>query len=220
MKNKLLILFAFLSIGFASCDLGDDPAIGGTATQALAGEYFIQLLSSPGGAVFLDYTQWTISNTAANVPDKIRITDNDHVWGFSGVFNSDVNSLTFSGDSIPNPSYGGEAVPAAMPFQAVGTIDTVLSGVPRYMTITEGKILKGVAHVPSNTIADSIAFFATGHYQASSYMVVGHTYDTVTVDPLVIDTLSVFEYIQTFGAEDGPYFMSGYKRTGFLEDEH
>lgn len=221
MKNKLLILFAFLSIGFASCDLGDDPAIGGTATQALAGEYFIQLLSSPGGAVFVDYTQWTISNTAANTADKIRISDNENVWNFTGVFNCDVNSLTFSGDSISNPAYGGEAgEPAAKPYQAIGKIDTVLSGAPRYMRITEGKILKGVAHVPSNTIADSIAFFATGLYQATSYMVVAHTYDTVTVDPLVIDTLSVFEYVQTFGSEDGPYFMSGYKRTGFLEDEH
>src|SRR6187551_1635073 len=112
MKNKLLILFAFLSIGFASCDLGDDPAIGGTATKALAGEYFVQLLSAPGGDVYVDYTQWTISNTAANVADKIRISDNGNVWDFSGVFNADVNALTFSGTSIANPSFAEAGEPS------------------------------------------------------------------------------------------------------------
>ena len=40
MKNKLLILVAFLSIGIMSCDLGDDPDPGGTATQAVAGEWY------------------------------------------------------------------------------------------------------------------------------------------------------------------------------------
>ncbi|MBL0006375.1 MAG: hypothetical protein IPP25_04090 [Saprospiraceae bacterium] len=47
MKNKLLILFACLSIGMMSCDLGNDPDIGGTATQAVAGEWFttFQLLA-------------------------------------------------------------------------------------------------------------------------------------------------------------------------------
>ena len=63
MKNNLLIFIALIAIGFTSCDLGNDPEIGGTATQEVNGEYFVRLFSEPGGALYIDYTLTTISNT-------------------------------------------------------------------------------------------------------------------------------------------------------------
>src|SRR5688500_15081523 len=105
MKQKLLIFIALLGIGFASCDLGDDPAIGGTATQAVSGEYFVQLFSAPGGDLYLDYTMMTVSNTAANVDNRVRITDNGHIWNYTGEFDLNLAAQTFSGDRVPNAFY-------------------------------------------------------------------------------------------------------------------
>lgn len=212
---------AFLSIGFVSCDLGDDPDPGGTATQALAGEYYTQLFSEPGGDLYVDYQLLTISNTAANTADKIRFKDDEHIWGYNSVFNADVNNRTFSGDAAANALYSAAGEPSASPYQPIGTIDTVGADYPKFMTVTGGGVFLGAATVPSKTTADSIAFFATAIYYASSYRVVDHAYDTVTMDPLVIDTLSVFQFVEEFeDYQDGPYFLSGYRRTGFLEDEH
>src|SRR5688572_28707906 len=122
MKNKLLLLLISLSFGIMSCDLGDDPDPGGTATEAIAGEYYVQLLSAPGGDVYLDYSLVTISNTAANTANQIRISDDEHIWGFNSVFNVDLATLTFSGDKVVNDLYDQ---PAVSPYKPIGTIDTI-----------------------------------------------------------------------------------------------
>jgi len=222
MKNKLLILLAFFSIGLMSCDLGDDPDPGGTATQALAGEYFVQLFSAPGGDLYVDYTMWTISNTAANTADKVRISDNEGVWNFSSVFNANVSDRTFFGDSAENSFYSGPATgePDTYPVLEIGSFDFVSSDFPQYMTFTGGGIFLGEATVPSGTVADSVAFYATGIYAAKKFEVVAYALDTTSIDPLVVDTSNVFSFVKDTLLADGPYFMSGYRRTGFLEDEH
>jgi hypothetical protein len=221
MKNKLWILLISLSFGVLSCDLGDDPDPGGTATEAIAGEYYIQLLSAPGGDLYVDYSLLTISNTAANSANQIRISDDAHFWGFNSVFNVDLASLTFSSDTVINALYDQ---PQVSPYKPIGTIDTIGS-VPKYMVIKDGVVIPGVAHVPSLTTADSIAFYATGVYKLSAYQVVAWDFDTLNLDPLEIDTFNVFQFIEEiphpdYPVPDGPYFLSGYRRTGFLEDEH
>jgi|GEM_PF-5370727 len=227
MKNKLLILLLSLSFGIMSCDLGDDPDPGGTATEAISGEYYTQRFTLPDGELETDYSLVTISNTAANTADQIRIKDDGNFWGFNSIVNVDLSTLTFSSDTVLNDIYDK---PETSPYKPIGTIDTIGS-VPKYMIITDGKVFPGVAHVPSLTTADSIAFSATGLYYLSAYQVVAWNFDTlsidtVTLDPLEIefeiDTLSVFQFVEEFpdGGPDGPYFLSGYRRTGFLEDEH
>lgn len=221
MKNKILIFIAFLAIGFTSCDLGDDPEIGGTATEAVNGEYFVQLFSAPGGDLYVDYSLLTISNTAANTTDKIRIRDNENIWGFNGEFNLNLAAQTFSGEKVPNALY--DATPAPSPHFPIGTIVNAESGYPKYMTITDGVIYTAAAHVPSAAPSDSIAFYATGLYYYDTYRVTSYTFDTVSTDPLMIDTLNVFQFVEEIlpdDGTDGPYFLSGYQRTGFLEDEH
>ncbi len=222
MKNKLLILFAFLSIGMMSCDLGNDPDIGGTATQALAGEYFVRLYSAPGGDLYADYTMWTISNTAANVADRIRMTDHGNLFGFSSELNCDVNALTFWADSTANSSFAGPPTsePPGTPFLPLDTFALTTSSTYWFMRIEDGQIFPGQATVPSTTVADSIAFYATGGYYAKKYNVVDHRLDTISTDPLEVITVNVYEFAKDTFVNDGPYFLSGYKRTGFLEDEH
>src|SRR3989337_875205 len=220
MKQKILIFIALLSIGFTSCDLGDDPVIGGTATQAVAGGYFFQLFFSPGGGLYLDYSLMTISNTSANVPNKIRVSDDGHIWNFTGEFDVDLGSQTFSGTRVPNAFY--DATPDPKAFDPIGTIVEAGSDYPKYMTITDGVIIDNVANVPSTAPSDSIAFYATGLYVIDRYRVASHISDTVSTDPLVIDMYNVYEFVEETadGEPDGPYFLSGYQRTGFLEDEH
>jgi len=218
MKNKFSILFALLALGVMSCDLGDDPADGGTATEAVAGEYFTQLFDTIGGSVLVDYSLVTISNTAANTDNQIRINDNENVWGFNSVFNVNLADSTFSGEKAVSATY---EKPALRPYLPVGTLVTVGADYPKYMTITGGRIFGGVAHVPSGTTADSIAFSATALYYLSTFEVVAWKIDTISKDPVKLDTSNVFQYIEEVeDGPDGPYFLSGYRRTGFLEDEH
>ena len=84
MKNKLLILFACLSIGMMSCDLGNDPDVGGTATQAVAGEWFttFNVSGDTGG----DYYLITTSNTAANSTNEFLIFDDANTWDYKQGF--------------------------------------------------------------------------------------------------------------------------------------
>ena len=70
MKNKFLILLATIAFGFASCDLGDEPEIGGTATQAVAGEWWTTFTVAGEDVYGLGYQQITTSNTAANVASE------------------------------------------------------------------------------------------------------------------------------------------------------
>ena len=219
MKHNLIILTALLGMGLVSCDLGNDPDIDGTATQEVAGEYFTQLYSAPGGDLYLDYSLMTISNTAANVADRVRITDDGHVWGYNIEGVTNVTNKTFSADKAPNAWF--DAAPDASAFDPVGTMVTAESDYPKYMTITDGVILTNAANVPSAAPADSIAFFATGWYYIDNYRVIGHVDDTVSTDPLEIVQRNIYEYVdETLDLEDGPYFLTGYQRTGFLEDEH
>jgi len=201
-----------------SCDLGDDPDPGGTATKAVAGEYFTQLLDTIGGDVLVDYSLVTISNTAANTATQIRVNDHGNIWNFNGIFNVNLADSTFSGDAVVNALY---EQPAAQPYLPIGTVVTVGADYPKYMTITGGRLFGGAAHVPSGTTADSIAFFATGLYFLSTHEVVAWDIDTLSLEPLTLDTSNVFQYTgEVEDGPDGPYFLSGYRRTGFLEDEH
>lgn len=219
MKHNLIILVALLGMGLASCDLGNDPAIDGTATPELNGEYFVELALEPGGAPLLGYSLIRISNTAANVADKIRIADDEHIWGFNAEFNA--NGSTFSGEQKLNALYDAAPNPLA-PFEDVGTIVLAESAYPKYMTITDGKVISNAVTAPSAAVTDSIAFFASAWYVIERHQVVGHFNDTISEDPLEIVERNIYQFVSDSidGAEDGPYFLSGYQRTGFLEDEH
>ncbi len=161
MKNKLLILFAFLSIGMMSCDLGNDPDVGGTATQAVAGEWYTTFTIAGEDVYGLGYQLITTANTAANVPTEFIIYDDAHTWDYKVKTPLNLNAKTFGGTSLPNLSY-----------------DITVN-------IANGKILPGAATSSGGNVTDSIYFEAE-----------------FSDDPGTI------------------YQVAGYRRTGFLEDEH
>jgi len=161
MKNKLLILFAFLTIGLMSCDLGDDPDVGGTATQAVAGEWFTTFTIAGEDVYGLGYQLITTSNTAANTTTEFMIKDDAHTWDYKVKTPLNLDAKTFGGNALPNLAY-----------------DITVN-------IANGKILPGAATSTGGNVTDSIYFEAE-----------------FSDDPGTI------------------YQVAGYRRTGFLEDEH
>ena len=162
MKSKLLIFLAFLSFGMVSCDLGDDPEVGGTATEAVAGEWWVTL--SLDGQDLTGYTELTTSNTAANVASEFLITDNAHQWDYKVKSPLNLAAQTFGGTGLQNLVPGYDI-----------TVD-----------ITNGKILENAATSTGGNVTDSI-------------------------------------YFEISFSDDTPgtvYQVAGYRRTGFLEDEH
>lgn len=161
MKNKLLILFAFLSIGMMSCDLGNDPDVGGTATQAVAGEWFTTFTIDGEDVYGLGYQLVTTSNTAANSAGEFLITDDGNQWDYKVKSPLNLDAKTFGGTGLANLAY-----------------DITVN-------IANGKILPGAATSSGGNVTDSIYFEAE-----------------FSDDPGTI------------------YQVAGYRRTGFLEDEH
>lgn len=134
MKNILWIFIVLVSIGFASCDLGDEPEIGGTATEAVAGEWWTTF--SVGGQDLTGYTLITTSNTAANVATEFLISDNAHQWDYIVKSPLNLDAQTFGGTGLQNLSY-----------------DITVN-------ITNGKILENAATSTGGNVTDSIYFDA------------------------------------------------------------
>lgn len=144
-----------------SCDLGDDPVVGGTATQAVAGEWWTTFTVNGEDIYGLGYTMVTTSNTAANVPTEFLIGDDGNTWNYKVKCPLNLDAKTFGGTGLANIAY-----------------DITVN-------ISNGKILPGAAMSTGGNVTDSIYFEAE-----------------FSDDPGTI------------------YQVSGYRRTGFLEDEH
>lgn len=151
--------FIFSIFFLASCQKEEE--IGGTSTQDIAGDWFVQYSDDGGKTFHSDYFHFATYNTASNNPQEMWLDDLGTFWEMKGKVNLNLNAMTFNGTNVKEV----------------------------YNDITfnvDGKVLKGAAKGPgSGTKTDSI------------YMKV--------------------EFSDDPGTE---YILSGYKRTGFLEDEH
>lgn len=212
MNFKILLLLFVIGFAFQSCDLVKEPAIEGTNTQAMAGEWYVALYDDAGEQLTA-ISSITTSNTAANLPTEMWLIDHG-IFGQQFLVATDQSALTFNANKSGNKEFadGDAPDPEQDEIPAIGTTEEVSSAVPEFATIT-GSILKNAAHPPSKTVTDSIRLTITGIYRTTVYQVSG--YDINGTDTLVNWTVqSVSE------APDGPYIMAGYRRTGFLEDEH
>jgi Lipid-binding putative hydrolase len=134
MKNKfLLAIMAAGLITIYSCQKSEDP--GGTATQEIAGEWFVQV--KVNNAVISDYIKISTYNTSENVAQKMWIDDLKHFWEFKAKVNVDPSAKTFSATDADDEYHGIK------------------------VDFTGGKILKGVSKGPvSKAVTDSIYFEA------------------------------------------------------------
>ncbi|MCD7721602.1 MAG: hypothetical protein LUI09_05170 [Prevotellaceae bacterium] len=157
-KIAYLMIMACAGALLASCDK-DEP--GGTATEALAGEWYVtyDAVDADGNLIEQDiygmgHTKVYTYNTAENTSTTLYVDDQGEFWEYKVRVNCDVGSLTFSSTgSVPNEYYDCNVL------------------------IEDGKILKGAATNPHGTAADSIVFYVT--FDDDPY--IGYIYDKLRV---------------------------------------
>ncbi len=173
MKKAIYLLMMCMGVAFTSCEKDE---IGGTATEALAGEWYVTVtaVDDNGTTVYEDDELFGLGNTflltyntAANVATEMYVSDLGYFWDYTVRVNCDVNSLTFSTNgSVANEAYDDCNV-----------------------TIEDGKILSGAATTPSGMPADSIVFYVSfsddpypAAYGYAKYKVSGYRYTGFTAD--------------------------------------
>ena len=164
----------FMGVSFASCEKDE---VGGTATEALAGEWYVTVtaVDDNGATVFEDEDLFAMGNTflltyntAANVATEMYVSDLGYLEDFPFTVRTscDVNSLTFS----TNGSVANEADSNSV-------------------TIEDGKILLSAATTPSGMPADSIVFYVSfsndtnpAELGFAKYKVSGYRYTGLVAD--------------------------------------
>lgn len=137
------ILFSVLMLGVVLLSSCKKTPVGGTATESLAGQWYVEVLGiDENGAVLyededlygLGFWHLLTYNTSENTEDSMWIQDVDGAfWDFKVKVGCDLANETFSINEGENQQYS-----------------------PCKVTITNGKILKGAAKTPSGMPADSI----------------------------------------------------------------
>lgn len=142
MKKAIYLLLMAVCAVMTSCEKEE---IGGTATQALAGEWYVtaDAVDEYGNVLEEDFFgighfHVNTYNTAANVPNEIWVDDLGNFWEFKVKASADVNNCTFcTPDSVANVYYDCKVL------------------------IEGGKILPDAATTPHGTAADSIVFYVS-----------------------------------------------------------
>lgn len=177
MKKLIYLCMAVLCMAFASCEKDE---VGGTATQALAGEWYVTVdaVDANGNTVLEDpfgmgKVLMNTYNTAANTSTEMWVNDNGNFWNFRIKVASDVNNLTFTTNgAVTNTALNND-----------GTI------YDDHVTIEGGKVLPKAGLTPHGTPADSIVFYASfdddeypAAYGYAKYKISGIRYSGLTQD--------------------------------------
>ena len=105
MKKVLYLATMLLCMAITSCQKED---IGGTATESLAGVWYVQanVVNGDGSVTEDPYGlgrfQIMTYSTSANNPSEIWIDDSKNFWNFKVKANGDINTLTFGAASAEN----------------------------------------------------------------------------------------------------------------------
>jgi hypothetical protein len=165
MKKVLYLLILIVSIALVSCE---KEKIGGTATQALAGEWYVRLdcVDESGNVVYTGEEFYGIGrfmlytyNTAANKTNEIWIDDCGNFWEFKVKALAKIENLTFQANDAVNDYYDC------------------------HVTIEDGKVTLNGAITPHGTTADAIEFYVSFddddsplEYGFAKYKISGYRY--------------------------------------------
>lgn len=172
MKKTIYLMMMCVAALLTSCDKDD---VGGTATEAMAGEWYVTVtcVDESGATVYEDDEFFGLGkflvltyNTADNSADKMWVDDQGNFWEFQVKVDIDQENLTFtSNGEVANNYYECN------------------------VDISDGKILYGAATTPSGVAADSIVFYVTfdddpypAYYGFAKYKVAGHRYTGFDAD--------------------------------------
>jgi hypothetical protein len=134
IKYFTTIFLAIVSMTFTSCDKVEDPNIGGTSTEDMAGDWYVQMYNQgdePSG----DYALISTHNTAADNGEEMWIDDHKHLWYFKSKTPINLSAMTFSGADLAS-SVDDDDDPATPSYDITVTItngmitqdDTLTSG--------------------------------------------------------------------------------------------
>ena len=148
MKKVLYFAALLFCVGLTSCEKEE---IGGTATEATAGDWYVMVdaADESGNAVAgfedlfgLGRIHMITTNTAANNPNEMIVTDLAQFWDFKVKVSCDQQALTFQ----TNTSENNNMVPD---YEDIN------------VTITGGKILPKAGRQNNGSPADSIVFYVS-----------------------------------------------------------
>ena len=198
MKNKFLILIAFIfsTTVFTGCEK-DDPEIKGTAVQPMAGEWYVKYELKNEDGTFEDisgYTRVMTSNTSDNAADKMWIGD-----VFINPREVDTRAAATSGEFW---TYMVKA--------NVNLGDMTFNADDKSVVVEKAR--PATATAPARPATP---------YDINVKITDGKIIKGGSTPPSGTTTDSIVFMVQFEDDEPGTvYRASGYRRTGFLEDEH
>lgn len=136
--KKLTLYTLLLCVALVWTGCQEDPEPGGTATQDVAGEWWVNYYVDGGSGNLTNvgggYSKVMTFNTAANTASNIWVSDVGNFWDFQVKVDYNANSKTFSASEAQNVSYDSK------------------------VTVEEGKFLLGKGTSTSGVKTDSIYF--------------------------------------------------------------
>lgn len=171
--KKILILAIAMIAGFSLSSCEKDE-IGGTATQEMAGDWYVTVtaVDDAGNTVYTDDELFGLGkihmltfNTSSNAADKLYVYDEGNFWNFKVQTTCDQSNLTFATSGTAKNESGDD-------------ID---------VTISDGKIMKLAGKQNNGSAADSIVFYVSfsddqypAAYGYAKYKISGVRYSGLT----------------------------------------
>lgn len=147
---KYIALSCVALLFLVSCDEDgyDDYTPGSTPTEAMNGEWFIDISDEAGNLYVTHALHKTYDNGGQLfISDREGSADSFTGWWLETQLDYNLEGLTFSATDAENTADGS------------------------IVTITEGKILKGAAHSPSGVAVDSIYFKGVFDYDPETVLI-------------------------------------------------
>lgn len=211
--KKYILYITFLALIVSACDLKEDYVVERSATNPINGEFFVTLDSHDGtewveDAYGLGYVKLKFSNTSENDADMVWF-DDDGNWPTKAKIKCNTEAKTFEAGTY-NANYA---------VQIIAKEDTTKTGELVLDVFKEDHPIE-YSQVSIDRRADKKDSVLVSGY-GISVKVIGGSIETGTYETpskAVTDAINIeLEWSNDPGTK---YRYKGYRRTGFIEDEH
>lgn len=212
--KKYLLYITFLALAISACDLKDDYIVEKSATYEINGEYYVNLdMKDDAGAWEEDpygigFVKIVFTNTSANDADYVWMDDLGN-WPAKAKIKCNPATGTFEPGTF-NANYAT---------QIIAKEDTTATG-DFVIDVFKGAHPIEYSEVSIDRTADKKDSVLVSGY-AITVKVLGGSIEKNTVETASKAVTDAINIELEFGDDEGTiYRYKGYRRTGFLEDEH
>ncbi|MDR0414226.1 MAG: hypothetical protein LBH84_02265 [Prevotellaceae bacterium] len=156
----LLAAFAAVAVVGSVASCSREACAGGTAVQALSGEWWVKVYSADMATVMLPYKRVATYNTAANTATEMIVDDYGNIfnssWGAGRGFRVKTPC------SVSDKTFGSDAATASLTNAAYTYI------------VKNGKIISGGAKSPGGLTTDSIYLHLTDLSDGTTCVLAGY----------------------------------------------